>query len=283
MSLIEINSPAKINLFLHVIGKRPDGYHNLFMLMGCISLFDTVFLDFSVKRLNVSCEHPQVPDGETNLAFKAAEEFFRCMGKEDGVRITIKKKIPVGAGLGGGSSNAASVLSGLNNYYGQPLSTDKLMSIGLSIGADVPFFLFGRPAIATGIGEKLNYYKYFQPCRVLLINPGYVVSTAEIYKKLNFRLTKCEKTLKEHNFDDMRFDVERHLHNDLEAVTASIHPDIYLIKKQLVKYGADGALMSGSGPTVFGLFFNFKEAKRAYDHFKTMQWKCVILADLLFE
>jgi 4-diphosphocytidyl-2-C-methyl-D-erythritol kinase len=172
----------------------------------------------------------------------------------------------VAAGLGGGSSNAASVLAGLNRHYGFPFSSSELMSMGFEVGADVPFFLFQKPAFASGIGEKLEAYQGTLPFRILLLNPGVEVHTAEVYQNLNLRLTKCKKIITKPSLKQSGFDVSLHLCNDLENVTIDKYPEIESLKKQLLKHGALGALMSGSGPTVFGLFSDphkLEEARQA--------------------
>ena len=233
--------------------------------MCCISLFDEVEIQFNTNNTSIACSDPLVPQNETNIAHRAATVFLKSMKITDGVDITIKKRIPVAAGLGGGSSNAASVLIGLNDHFGQPFSTDQLMSMGLSLGADVPFFIFQKPAIATGIGETLEAYSGLHPYHLLLINPGFNVSTGEIYRKLNLRLTKCKKKLTNALLINHGFDVAQHLCNDLETATASTYPQIVSVKEQLMHHGALGALMSGSGPTVFGIFSDLKKAKIARD------------------
>jgi len=260
---MKILSPAKINLFLQITGKRIDGYHDLVTLMCCIGLYDTISLVFGAKETTVSCVHPNVPEDETNLAFGAASLFLKTLNKNEGVKISIEKKIPVSAGLGGGSSNAAAVLLGLNRYYGYPFSRDELMSMGLSIGADVPFFIFRKPAIASGIGEKLEAYKGLKKLKILLVFPGFGVSTAEVYKSLNLGLTKCKKKLRYLLLNKQSFDPGYHLCNDLETVVASKHPGIFAAKEALMGQGALGALMTGSGPTVFGLFSDFDKAGKA--------------------
>lgn len=260
---MKILSPAKINLFLQITGKRSDGYHDLVTLMCCIGLYDMVSLVFGAKETTVSCVHPNVPEDETNLAFGAASLFFKTLNKNEGVKISIEKKIPVSAGLGGGSSNAAAVLLGLNRYYGYPFSRDELMSMGLSIGADVPFFIFRKPAIASGIGEKLEAYDRLEKLKILLVFPGFGVSTVEVYKSLNLGLTKCKKKLRYLLLNKQSFDPGYHLCNDLETVVASKYPGIFAAKEALMGQGALGALMTGSGPTVFGLFSNFDKARKA--------------------
>ncbi len=262
---MELLSPAKINLFLQITGKRQNGYHNLFTLMCCISLYDTISLSFGTKYTTVSCNNPEVPQDESNLAVRAANLFFKTVHKNEHVKIGLEKKIPVAAGLGGGSSNAASVLLGLNRYYGRPLPQDKLMSIGLLIGADVPFFIFRKPAIVSGIGEKLENYEGLKPFQILLVCPKFAVSTKEIYKNLNLELTKCNKKLKNVFLKKKIFDIKKHLCNDLKNVAASICPDVNKAKEALLSYGATGALMSGSGPAVFGIFPDFDKARIAYN------------------
>lgn len=278
---MKIFSPAKINLFLQVLGKRPDGYHDLMSLMCCIGLFDTVSLTFGVKNITVSCHHPGVPEDDKNLAFGAAHLFLKTLNKNEGVKIIIQKQIPVAAGLGGGSSNAAAVFLGLNRYYGYPFSTEELMSMGLSIGADVPFFIFQKPAIATGIGEKLEAYQNLKNLKILLVFPDFSVSTADVYKKLNLGLTKCEKKLKSFLLNKQRFDPRYHLCNDLEAVTASTYPVIKTVKEALLSHGALGALMTGSGPTIFGLFSDSNAALKASQAlFRIHKWETHI-ADMI--
>ncbi|MDL1980742.1 MAG: 4-(cytidine 5'-diphospho)-2-C-methyl-D-erythritol kinase, partial [Deltaproteobacteria bacterium] len=185
------------------------------------------------------------------------------------------------AGLGGGSSNAAFILLGLNQYYGCPFSRDELIAMGLSIGADVPFFIFQKPALASSIGEKLEAYQKLDPFKVLVIYPGISVSTSDIYKNLNLGLTKCKKKLRSFCFNEQNFEVDQHLCNDLETVTASRYPDIIEAKKALLYYGARGALMSGSGPAVFGLFSDSDKAQKAYHIIsKNNKWE-LFRADML--
>jgi 4-diphosphocytidyl-2-C-methyl-D-erythritol kinase len=280
---MKILSPAKINLFLQVTGKRPDGYHELFSLMCCVSLYDTIYLHFGTKIIEIESSHPQIPLDETNLAHKAAALFFKTLGAKEGVKITIEKSIPLAAGLGGGSSNAASILSGLNQHYGFPLSWDRLMSLGLCLGADVPFLLFQKPALASGIGEKLELYSEPLPYTVIIVHPGFGVSTAEVFQNLNLRLTKCKKKITKPSLKKTGYNVSRHLCNDLEAVTVSKYPEIKLVKQQLNQHGALGALMSGSGPTVFGLFSDSEKAARAMQAIdRYPRWKA-FLTEIIYQ
>jgi 4-diphosphocytidyl-2-C-methyl-D-erythritol kinase len=261
---MRILSPAKINLFLQITGKRPDGYHDLVSLMCCVGLYDTVSLTFGVKETSVSCFHPDVPEDETNLAFAAASLFLNTLNINQGVKISIEKQIPVAAGLGGGSSNAAAAFLGLNRHYGYPFSPDKLISMGLSIGADVPFFIFRKPAIVSGIGDKLKAYQGLESFKILLVSPGFSISTAKVYKNLNLGLTNCKKKLRSFLLSKQSFDPGCHLCNDLETVAASMCPGISTVKEALLRHGALGALMSGSGSAVFGLFLDSDKALKAY-------------------
>ncbi len=263
---MKIQSPAKINLFLEVCSKRPDGYHNLNTLMCCIELYDTIRLTFGQKEISVHCAHPYVPEDRTNLAWRAAQLFFDTTGIHDGVRMDIEKNIPIGAGLGGGSSNAATVLKGLNSFYGLPVSNKDLMTFGKSIGADVPFFIYGKPAVATGIGDILTPCDFIKSVPILLVYPSVPVSTAEVYKKLNLTLTKTKKIntkiLFKLKWDQ---DVVKQFFNDLESVASAICPEIQEAKASLLAYDALTALMTGSGSAVFGLYKNIESAKKAYN------------------
>lgn len=267
---MQLSCPAKINLFLHVTGRRPDGYHDLYTLMCGVTLCDTIELTFNAPRISVRCNHPEVPEDGTNLAYRAAKIFFERMGADrlntrPGVEIFITKKIPVAGGLGGGSSNAAAVLVGLNRHYDHPFSRQQMMAMGLAVGADVPFFILGKPAVATGVGEVLSPVAGLPSFYVLLVNPGVQVSTASVYKNLNLGLTNNPKINKEPSFRVLKPDLVRCLYNDLETVTAVRCPEIRMITEALLANGAEGALMTGSGPTVFGLFDTRDSAQSAMD------------------
>ncbi len=262
MSLL-ILSPAKINLFLQVIGKRPDGYHDLFSLMCRVSLYDEVILNPSCGAISLRCSDPSLPSDPTNLAFRAARCFFESIGRNEGCDIRLTKRIPIAAGLGGGSSNAASVLLGLNHLHGYPLSREDLMRMGRSLGADVPFFLFQSPALAAGIGDELEAYPGLAPWPVLIACPSLHVSTRMVYQNLNLQLTNCEKRPTRTHLNKAAFNPSFHLYNDLEAVTLALHPELIRIKDCLRSLGAVGALMSGSGPSVFGLFADQAAVRRA--------------------
>ena len=278
-------SPAKINLFLAVTGRRPDGYHELATLFCRVGIYDRIRLEQGQIEFSVSCDHPDVPENKINLAWKAAVVFSEMLIKKghapQGVHIHIEKNIPVGAGLGGGSSNAATVLMGLNKLCDTPFSDKDLMEMGLQIGADVPFFIFKSPAIARGIGERLSVFNDLRPYKVVLVNPGIHISTHKVYKKLNLGLTKCEQKLNCLLFKKETFSVAQHMCNDLEMVTESMCNEIPLIKERLCAYGAEGALMTGSGPTVFGLFTDDEKARNAYERLLENKNWTVFISDLL--
>jgi len=249
---ITLRSPAKINLCLSVLGKRSDGYHDVEMLMQMVGLFDEVTVSLGGSGIRVQCDADTVPSGEGNIAWKAAAEMLNLAGKHTGLLIEIKKNIPVAAGLGGGSGNAAAVLAALNKLLDIGLDRAALAETGARIGMDVPFFFFGPTAQASGRGEILIAHPPLPKLWVLLVNPGFETSTAWVYNNINLRLTKkghCNK-ISRLNIRN----IAEGLHNDLEAVTSKAHPVISRIKEVLIARGAAGALMSGSGPTVFGIF-----------------------------
>jgi len=265
---IELLAPAKINLFLHVLGRRSDGFHDLCSLMCCVSLYDRLVLTPAGFEREMSCSDPDLPCDDTNLALKALRAFNRSLSREIGIEphgfsIHLDKRIPVAAGLGGGSSDAAAVLKGLNRYHGNPFDRQALLSLAARLGADVPFFIDQRPAVAAGIGERLTAYHGLPPLGALLVCPDFGISTAEVFENLNFGLTKSKKKLRYLPFKNGNFSANKHLHNDLEAGVIRRFPVIARIKKMLQDQGAIGSMMSGSGSTVFGLFVDQAAAERA--------------------
>jgi len=255
-------APAKINLCLHVLGKRPDGYHELAMLMQRVSLFDQLEITLEDSPgVRVFCDGMVLGPGEENIAAAAARRMLALAGRDAGVSIKLEKEIPVAAGLGGGSSDAAAVLDGLNDMLDLCLSQERLMREGLALGADVPFFLFQRPAWATGIGERLQEVSKLPPVWYVLVNPGVAVSTAWVYRNLG--LTSMREGIKLPAFSGAVDELLVQLHNDLESVTARRYPEVDEAKELLRSHGALGALMSGSGPTVFGVFDDEASARYA--------------------
>lgn len=265
MKKIILPAPAKVNLFLRILGKRKDGYHEVRSLMQPVSLYDHVTVTVSEGAgVTVGSSNPAAPKDSENIAFKAAALFLKEAGLDKRVNIWLDKRIPVGAGLGGGSSDAAAVLKGLNTLSGAPFDNVRLKDIGALIGSDVPFFIQCRPAIASGRGEALAKVS-LQSYHYILINPGFEVSTAWAYG--NFDLTKSNKDnnllYSEEAFGGVDA-IKGLLVNDLEAVTSARHPAIGGMKKTLKDSGAVASLMSGSGPTVFGIYSNRIDRDRAF-------------------
>jgi len=278
---VDLAAPAKINLFLEVTGRRQDGYHYLATLMQKITLYDRVVLRAGGSGIRLHCPDSGLPEDEGNLVYRAARLFFQTMtarlGDAGGVDITLFKSIPVAAGLGGGSSDAAAVLKGLDRLYGTGCSNAELMGMGVQLGADVPLFIVDWPiAWATGIGQRLQPAVPLAGYRILLVNPGFSVSTAWVYE--NFALTEGEKKF---NLSIYHKDLSGQqgdpaftgrairpdeLRNDLEMVTTSQYQELNEIKRKLLKGGAVAALMSGSGPSVFGLFPEYEVEKAAVCH-----------------
>ena len=261
---------AKVNLTLDVIGKRPDGYHNLEMIMQRVSLKDilTVSVDTDAEETEivVGCSRGDVPRNDDNLAAKSARLFLERIGKSAKISIFIEKNIPMGAGLGGGSSDAAGVMTALNELYDFPLTDDELAELCGKIGSDVPFFVFGKTMLAQGTGTELSALDDFSGITVLIAKPEFGVSTPYVYK--NLKLTDATKhpdtkavieALKERNFKKLAESVG----NVLETVTAAEHIEIDEYKTIMMDCGAVYSLMSGSGPSVFGVFEDETGAKEA--------------------
>lgn len=257
--VLVLRAPAKINLYLHVLGKRVDGYHNLETWMQKVDLCDTITLEALDQpgRVEFVCDDTSIPQGEENLAVKAALAFFTaCAPPLDwGVRITLDKVIPVAAGLGGGSSDAGAVLRGLNVLSAGGIDSDQLLQLACSLGADVPFFTVDHGAvIARGVGEILYPIASLEDCSFILVNPDFFVSTAWVFQ--NLPLTTEPKPSKLACFQRYGSvsSLLSEMHNDLEAVTTAKYREIDDIKDLLRRAGATRVLMSGSGPTVFGVF-----------------------------
>lgn len=256
-------SPAKINLHLRVLRRREDGYHDIATLMQQISLYDELEFFPCEKGIVVRCPDGTLPENEENIVFRAAETLLVQAACPAGIEIVIRKRIPIAAGLGGGSSDAATTLMALNDIFSLRFSPAELMRIGTGLGADVPFFIFGTCAWAFGIGDRLKIpEERIPPLWFVLLNPSLQIPTKTIYEKLNLRLTK-----EGINYSIPRLctvtDVVKGLHNDLEGVTINLHPHLQHLKDLLLRHGALGTLMSGSGPTVFGIFVEEEDATRA--------------------
>ena len=268
MKSIELSSHAKINLRLDIVRKRKDGYHDIRTLLQKVSLKDELSLTPSSGGIKVTCDNHQVPANEGNLAYAAAQAILNQHEIKDGVSISIKKTIPIAAGLGGGSSNAASTLIGINQLFGLGVSSQGLMQIGKDIGADVPFFIFGKTALATGIGDRLEKIDLLPKLWLLLITPGIQISTAWAYKNARMGLTSKPINTNIPNYINHLAEIISLLSNDLEKAVIPHYPIIKNIKEELLDKGAKGGLMSGSGSTVYGIFSNEDEAKEAFGQLK---------------
>lgn len=262
MKSLTLKAPAKVNYVLDVIRRRPDGYHDLRMVMQRVNLCDEITISLTdTPDITVTCGKNGVPDGPGNIAWKAARILLDMASTGQGAEIAIAKNIPVAAGLGGGSSDAASVLMGMNELLGLGMSDQRLMEIGVKLGADVPFFVFKKTALAEGIGEQLSAMPDMPTTWVLLVNPGVHVSTGWVYR--NLQLTNRDELAKLPYFYGTIEDICSILSNDLESVTIPAFPVIAEIKATMMRSGALGAMMSGSGPTVFGLFPDRSTAEQA--------------------
>jgi 4-diphosphocytidyl-2-C-methyl-D-erythritol kinase len=263
-----VKAPAKINLSLDVLYKRPDGYHEVEMIMTTIDLADRVELTLLEEdRINILSHNRFVPDDQRNLAYQAAYLLKERYQIKKGVTIGIEKVIPVAAGLAGGSSDAAATLRGLNKLWGLGLSLDELAEIGSKIGSDVSFCVYGGTALAKGRGEIITELPAPPTCWVILAKPFIGVSTAEVYRRLDLKkvthpnTNEMIKGIKNHDYETVR----RNLGNVLEDVTLNLHPEVALIKDQMKRFGADAVLMSGSGPTVFGIVQHDSRMHRIYN------------------
>ena len=269
---MKIRAPAKINLRLKIVGKRADGYHLLDSIMVAVTLFDEIEIKkrkakssgSEAPQLRVTCDHPQVPAGEKNLAYRAASLLMRAAGVVESLDIHIRKRIPVGAGLGGGSTDAAATLVGLNKLLKLRYSAARLEKLAVDLGADVPFFIRARPSRARGVGEKLTPLKNIRPWWVVILYPGFAVSTAWVYSNVPQNLTKFHVNTRLYTLLTRAPKFADLLVNDLEAVTVKRYRRIKLMKDSLVKMGAAGALMTGSGSAVFGIFGSREKANKAY-------------------
>ena len=236
--------------------------------MQAISLYDEMDFTPAGQGISLHCPGSNLPENGANIVYRAAQALFSKMGYGGGIRITLRKSIPVAAGLGGGSSNAATTLLTLNEMMAFGLGNAELVSIAKGLGADVPCFIYGEAAWAFGIGERLEAAPDIPKAWLILINPGFELSTKTVYEKLNLRLTNAPNHYSIPRFYTVH-DLAAGLHNDLEKVSLQLHPSLRNIKELLIRNGALGALMSGSGPTVFGIFEDEATAMAAEKNIRT--------------
>lgn len=274
---LRMPSHAKINLGLYVLGKRPDGYHDIWTIFQELEFHDVLYFTKRDAPLTLTTNHPTLPVGDENLVCRAARAFAQKTGCPTQLAIHLEKQIPLGAGLGGGSSNAAAALCGLNQLFQVGASREELAALGATLGSDVPFFLHGGTAIGTGRGEQIEPLPDLPPCWILLINPRIHVSSAWAYKNINLKLTnfptKNNVFSQQHNAVT---DALRTLENMLEEPVISHYPIIASIKNLLLEEGAEWASMSGSGSTVFGVFKEKELAEQALRQIERPDWLLVV-------
>lgn len=257
---------AKINLGLDVVRRLPNGYHEVRMIMQTVGICDVLTFQKAASGIRLTVDHEELPKDGNNLICKAAKLLLDTAGIEGGVNITLKKHIPIAAGMAGGSTDAAAALLGINELYEIGYDTDKLKELGVKIGADVPYCIQGGTALAEGIGEVLSTLPNPPACHLVIAKPDINVSTKFVYENLKANELESHpdidgmiEGLKESN---LKMITDR-LANVLETVTIPAYPIIDEIKKTMLKAGAEGALMSGSGPTVFGIFTELEKAEKA--------------------
>ena len=275
MDKLELKALGKINLGLDVLGKRENGYHDVRMVMQTVYLYDQIWMVKTKEPgIRLSTNLFYLPVNENNLAYRAAELLMKEFGIQEGIKIILDKHIPVAAGMAGGSSNAAAVLFGMNRMFSLGLSQKELMERGVSLGADVPYCIMRGTVLAEGIGEKLTPLPPMPRCFVLLAKPSISVSTKMVYEKLD-----SHEIAKHPDIDGIieglkgrdLLSVAACMGNVLEKVTVEAYPVIDEIMEVMKKQGALNAMMSGSGPTVFGLFDDKKKAKKAAFKIREMQ------------
>lgn len=262
---------AKVNISLDVVGKRDDGYHLLKMIMQKIDIYDEIIINKKKHGITIECNKSFVPCDDRNLAYKAADLFMKTYNIKSGVHIKINKNIPVAAGLAGGSTDCAAVLRIMNKMFNINASEEELMKLGLKLGADVPYCVKGGTALCEGIGEIVTPLKPFKNNIMVLVKPPFGVSTKEVYK--SFDISKAiihpntEALINAMKRDNINY-VARNMKNLLENVTLKRHKVIINIKEDMVRLGSIGAMMSGSGPTVFGFFDDMLKAQKCYEYMK---------------
>ncbi|GFZ31277.1 4-diphosphocytidyl-2-C-methyl-D-erythritol kinase [Clostridium zeae] len=264
---------AKINIALDVVGKREDGYHLLRMIMQTIDLYDVIHInkELSCDDIIITCDNPFIPTDSRNLCYKAAKLFKEKYNISNGVKIDIIKKIPMSAGMAGGSTDAAAVIKGMNDIFEINATEEELLALGLQIGADVPYCMKGGTALCEGIGEQIKPLKPFKNYILVVVKPPFGVSTKEVYGLLDikriYKHPRVNNLIHEMNCGNIKF-VAENMKNVLENVTIRKHPLIKGIKDSMINLGCLGTLMSGSGPTVFAFFEDMVKAQNCYEKMK---------------
>ena len=288
---MKLKSPCKVNLILNILGKRADGFHELETVMHPVNLFDEMDFARVPSGFHLTCSDPTLPTDAGNLVHRAAMLFFQKTEIHDGVRIHLEKKIPLAAGLGGGSGNAATTLLGLNELFGKPLSAPALHDIAAGLGSDIPFFLQSKPGLGTGRGEKIQSLDFFPAMKgaaFVLIHPGFGISTPWAYQNLarfpaalNGTPGRAQKLISLLQTADLRT-AGREFYNSLEAPALDKYPLLTLFQEFLRENGAAATLMSGSGSTTFAIAENPAAAQQLAEKFKAKfgetYWVAVVAA-----
>jgi len=274
---VEKKSPCKVNLILNILGKRPDGFHELETVMQPVNVCDEMMFERAGASLELTCNRPDLPVDAGNLVHRAATSFLGAAGISDGVRIHLQKNLPLAGGIGGGSANAAVTFSALNELFGSPLSIERLHELASALGSDVPFFLYEKPALATGRGEKVRTLALFPWLRgkaFFLVHPGFGISTPWSYQNLarfpealNGQTGRAEKLIADLQNGGLNTGLE--LYNSLEAPAFDKFPVLQLYKEFLRENGALASLMSGSGSTTFAIAENLAAADALAEKFKS--------------
>ena len=270
-----IRAYAKINLSLDIVGRRDDGYHLLKSVMQSVSLYDSVTVEKADGgEISVSTNLPYLATDRRNIAYLAAEYFLSEAGISEGIKINLEKNIPMGAGLGGGSADAAAVLRALNEIFNEPLSFDELLRIGLKCGADVPFCMTGGTCLAEGLGEILTPLPPLPPCHILIVKPKMSVNTKSAFSDYDKRESemhpKTDEIIKSLNAANL-YEICIRLYNVLENAVAPYYKELNKYKGIMLDCGALGSVMTGSGSAVFGIFTDKDRAKEALRRFKRMK------------
>ena len=275
---LEKKSPCKINLLLNILGKRPDGFHELETILQPVNLWDELTFERAGSRLRLSCSHPELPVDAKNLVHRAATAFFGAAKITDGVRIHLQKNLPLAGGIGAGSANAAVTLTALNELFGSPLGSKQLHQLAAALGSDVPFFLDGRPALATGRGEMVEPLEPFPALRgkaLFLVHPGFGISTPWSYQALarfpaalNGKPGRARELVAGLQVGDL-LAIAGSFYNSLEAPAFEKFPVLSLYRTFLRENGALVSLMSGSGSTTFALAENLAAAENLGENFKS--------------
>ncbi len=272
MNRITERAYAKINLALDVLRRRPDGYHEVRMVMQTIHLYDKLTLSKTQDSgISLTTNLPFLPGNENNLVYRAIDLFRKTYDIDCGIRATLEKRIPIAAGMAGGSSDAAAALRAMNEMFHTRLSLEELQALGVKLGADIPYCLMGGTALAEGIGEKLTPLPPAPACSCLVVKPNFHLSTKLVYENLSLDGNSVHPnvdTMLDAIHSDNYRQMTSSIGNILESVSIRLHPEIDTIKQQMLDLGADCSLMSGSGPSVFGLFEHRQVAERAYRQFR---------------